>query len=321
MNLKEAIKILEKKYGKNTLTTLDDEKCLDIETIPTGSLSLDLALGVNGIPRGRIIEIYGPESSGKTTLALAFLAQAQKQGLRCAFIDAEHSLDAEYASNIGINLKELYLNQPSSGEQALDVVENLVKTGEVGMIVIDSVSALTPQAEIDGEMGQMHIGLQARLMSQALRKLTGLASKTKTTIVFINQTRMMIGVRWGNPITTSGGVALKFYTSVRIEIKIALRLKLKDEHVGNRIQAKVVKNKLASPFKIAEFDIIFNKGIDYVLDTLNVGLQTKVLRKEANTIYYDKTKLGGSTAASKEFLKQNQDILNEIIKKIKHKKE
>ncbi len=321
MTLQEVIKELEKKYGEGTLTKLNDERKSNIDVIPTGSLSLDLALGIGGIPRGRIIEIYGQESSGKTTLALSFIKQAQKQNLQCAFIDAEHSLNAEYASNIGIDLNKLYLNQPSSGEQALDIVENLVKTKEIGLIVIDSVSALTPQAEIDGEMGQMHIGLQARLMSQALRKLTSLVARTKTTIIFINQTRMLIGIRWGSPFTTSGGMALKFYTSMRIEIKISAKLKKAEEHVGNRILAKVVKNKLASPFKTAEFDILFNKGIIYESDVLNIGIQKGILTKKGISIFYNDTKIGRSAETAKEFLEQNQDILNEIIDKIKQKKE
>ncbi len=321
IDLKTVIKELEKKYGEGTVTTLDDKRKIKIDTTPTGSISLDYALGIKGYPRGRIIEIFGPESSGKTTLALSAIVQAQKKGLKCVFIDAEHSLDSEYASSVGISLSELFLNQPSSGEQALDVVENFVKSSEIGLIVIDSVAALTPQAEIDGVMGQVHIGLQARLMGQALRKLTALASKTKTTILFINQTRQAIGVKWGNPIVTPGGMALKFYTSVRIEIRIIARLKKNEEHIGNKVRVKVVKNKLATPFKTTEFDIIFGKGISLESDVINTGLKENIIQKQGITLSFGDIKLGSGAEKAKTFLEKDQKILQSIIDEIKKKKD
>lgn len=317
MNLKAAIKELEKKYGKGTVMTLDNDNIVSIDAIPTGSVSLDYCLGIGGIPRGRIVEIYGPESSGKTTLALGILAQAQKQGLTCAFIDAEHALDPGYAKNIGVDLKKMYISQPNSGEQALDIVENFVKTGEVGIIVVDSVAALTPQAEIDGEMGQIHIGLQARLMSQALRKLTAITAQKKTTIIFVNQIRMNIGIKWGNPETTPGGVALKFYSSVRIEIRRAAKLTKKDELIGNRAKIKIAKNKLAAPFKITELDIIFNKGVSLETDVVNFGLKQEVLKREGISIVYNDEKIGRGVDTAKNYLEKNPDILEKIIVDIK----
>jgi recombination protein RecA len=319
MNLNKIIKELDKKYGEGTLLYLDENKKIDIDVIPTGSVSLDDALGIGGIPIGRIIEIYGAESSGKTTLALTILAQAQKKGLKCAFIDAEHSLDTNYAKNLGVQLSSLLLSQPNSGEQALDITENLVKSNEIGLIVIDSVAALTPEAEIEGTMGQMHIGLQARLMSQALRKLTAITANSKTTIIFINQTRSSIGITWGSPVVTSGGKALKFYTSIRIEIKISAKLTKGTDVIGRRTIVKVVKNKLAAPFKTTEFDIIFNEGICYAKDLLIFAHKKKVIQKTGNTFYFEKEKLGVGIERSKNYLQKNPKILEKIAKELQKK--
>lgn len=318
-SLSNIIKELEKKYDKGIILKFTNKRTIDIETISTGSISLDHALGIRGIPRGRIIEIFGPESSGKTTLALSIIAQAQKKNILCAFVDAEHSLDPDYSKNIGVDLSKLYISQPSSGEQALDVVEGFVRSGEIGLIVIDSVAALTPQAEIDGTMGQHHIGLQARLMSQALRKLTALAARTKTTIIFVNQIRMRIGVRWGNPETTPGGVALKFYTSVRIEIRRAAKLKKDEVFIGNRTKVKIAKNKLAAPFRTAEFDIIFNEGICFESDVLNFGLKTDVIKKKGITLFFNDKKLGSGLSRAKTFLKSNPKVVENIVKAINEK--
>lgn len=320
-SLANIIKNLEKKYGEGTVMKFTDRRTTDIETIPTGSISLDYALGIGGIPRGRIIEIFGPESSGKTTLALSIIAQAQKKGIQCAFIDAEHSLDPDYSKNIGVDLSKMLISQPNSGEQALDIVENFVKSGEIGLIVVDSVAALTPQAEIDGVMGQAHIGLLARLMSQALRKLTAIAAQTKTTIIFVNQIRMAIGVKWGNPEVSTGGVALKFYTSQRIEIRRAAKLKKEEEIIGNRVKVKVAKNKLASPFKTTEFDIIFNKGISLESDVLNFGIKKEVIKKEGIVLMFGKEKLGRGLESAKIFLESKPEMVKEIIKAIKEKNE
>jgi len=318
-NLNEIIKELIKKYGEGTVLKFSDKKIINIETIPTGSISLDYALGIGGIPRGRIIEIFGPESSGKTTLALSIIAQAQKKRLKCAFIDAEHSLDPDYAKSIGVDLDQIIISQPNSGEQALDIVECFVRSGELGLIVIDSVAALTPQAEIDGIMGQQHIGLQARLMSQALRKLTAITSKTKTTILFVNQIRMMIGIKWGNPETTSGGTALKFYTSVRIEVRRAAKLKKQEEIIGNRVKVKVAKNKLAAPFKTTEFDIIFGKGISYEGDVLNLGIKQNIIKKEGVSLIFEKEKLGRGLESAKTYLETKPELVQQIVKAIKEK--
>jgi len=321
--LKDVIKSLEKKYGEGTLIKCDSNKKVNIETITTRSISLDDALGIGGIPVGRIIEIYGPESSGKTTLCLTIVAEAQKMKKQCAYIDAEHSLDLDYAKNLGVNLKELYLSQPNSGEQALETVEQLVRTNEIGVIVVDSVAALTPQAEIDGEMGKQHIGLQARLMSQALRKLTAIAAQTKTTIIFINQIRMKIGVIYGSPEVTTGGTALKYYCSMRIEIRRAAKLKKgnegSEEIVGNRTVVKVVKNKLAAPFKTTTFDIYYNKGISIASDVISFGLIKKILRKEGTSIYFGEEKLGRSAERAREYLEENKPTLEKIIFAIKNK--
>jgi recombination protein RecA len=272
---------------------------------------------VGGVPRGRVIEIYGPESSGKTTLALHILSEAQKQGGVGAFIDAEHALDPDYAKKIGVNIDDLLISQPDSGEQALQILETLVRSGEVDVIVVDSVAALVPQAEIAGEMGEFQIGLQARLMSQSCRKLAGIISKTKTVVIFLNQTRMKIGVMYGNPETTPGGLALKFYASVRIDLRRIAQLKHGDEIIGNRIKAKIVKNKVAAPFKTTEFDIYYNEGISKLADILNTGLKLGVIKKAGSWLQFDNTKLGQGMEASKNFLKENPEIAKNIEKSIK----
>jgi len=310
--IKEAIKKMEDKYGDGVIMKLDGDKRVKVDVIPTGSIALDYALGVGGIPRGRIIEIYGPESSGKTTLALHIVNEAQKLGLGCAYIDAEHALDIEYMRKLSVDTKKLYISQPDSGEQALDVVESFVKTGEIGLIVVDSVAALTPIAEINGEMGASHMGLQARMMSQAMRKLTAITSHSKTTIIFINQIRMNIGQTWGNPETTTGGKALKFYTSMRIEVRKAATLKRKDDIVGNRVNVKVAKNKLASPFKTACFDIIYNEGISKLSDIIDFAIAQKIIEKQGITFLYKNEKLGVGLDKTKEFLTNNQELLAKI---------
>jgi recombination protein RecA len=315
-HLKEALAEIEQKFGEGAIMRLKEAKFSAVNVIPTGSISLDLALGVGGMPRGRVIEIYGPEMSGKTTLALHVLAEAQKQKGIGAFIDAEHALDPDYAKRIGVNIDDLLISQPDSGEQALQIVESLVKSGEVDVIVIDSVAALTPRAEIAGEMGEFQIGLQARLMSQALRKLSGIISKTKTMVIFLNQTRMKIGVMFGNPETTPGGLALKFYASVRINLRRTAQIKHGDKIIGNRVKAKIVKNKVAAPFKVAEFDIYYNEGISYLGDILNIGLKKGIIKRSGSWYQYDKIKLGQGMEASRNFLKENKDVLKELKKAI-----
>jgi len=295
---------------------LKDVRASDVDVIPTGSISLDMALGVKGIPRGRVIEIYGPESSGKSTLALHILAEAQKQGGVGAFVDAEHALDPDYARKIGVNVDDLLISQPDSGEQALQIVETLVRSGEVDVIVVDSVAALVPQAEIAGEMGEFQIGLQARLMSQALRKLSGIISKTKTVLIFLNQTRMKIGVLFGNPVTTSGGLALKFYSSCRIELRRIAQIKHGEEIIGSRIKAKIVKNKVAAPFKTTEFDIYYNEGISKFADIINTGIRQGLIKKAGSWLEYENIKLGQGLEAAKNFLKENPEIVEKIGKAI-----
>ena len=310
--LKEAIAEIQQRFGEGAIMRLKDSKSINVKVISTGSISLDLALGIGGIPRGRVLEIYGPEMSGKTTLALHILAEAQKKGGIGAFVDAEHALDPDYARRIGVNIDDLLISQPDSGEQALQIVETLVKSGEVDVIVIDSVAALVPRAEIAGEMGEFQIGLQARLMSQALRKLSSSISKTETIVIFLNQTRIKIGQRFGNPETTPGGLALKFYASVRINLRRIAQIKHGLEIIGNRTRAKIVKNKVAAPFKIAEFDIYYNEGISYIGDILNLAIKEEIVKRAGSWYQYENAKLGQGIEASRQFLKENKNILKKI---------
>jgi len=316
--LKTAMDTIEQQFGKGSIMKMGSEGMIkDIEAIPTGCLALDLALGIGGIPRGRVIEVFGPESSGKTTLALHMVAEAQKKGGSAAFIDAEHALDPLYASKIGVNVEDLLVSQPDTGEQALEITETLVRSGAVDIVVIDSVAALVPRAEIEGEMGDTHMGLQARLMSQALRKLAGAISKSKTTVVFINQIRMKIGVMFGNPETTPGGRALKFYSSVRLDIRRIGSIKEGQDVLGNRTRVKVVKNKVAPPFRMAEFDIMFNEGISREGNLLDVGVEMDVVEKSGSWYNFGKDKLGQGRGASKAFLKDNSTVAQKIEKEIR----
>jgi len=308
---------IKKKFGEGAIMQMDSARKISVDSIPTGSISLDIALGVGGVPRGRIVEIYGPESSGKTTLALHIVSSAQKAGGIVSFVDAEHALDPEYAKKIGVKVKDLLISQPDTGEQALDIVESLVRSGSVDVIVVDSVAALTPRAEIEGEMGDQQIGLQARLMSKALRKLTAIANQSHTVIIFINQTRTKIGVMFGNPETTTGGKALKFYSSVRIEVRQAAKIKSGEDIVGNRVNAKIVKNKVAPPFKKAEFDIYYNEGISYLSDLVNTGVKYEIVNRSGAWYNFGDTKLGQGLEASKEFLRENSKVANQIEKEIK----
>ena len=318
-NLEETIEEIKKQFGEGAIMRLTEVIEKQVESIPTGSISLDIALGVGGLPRGRIIEIFGPESSGKTTLALHCAAEAQKRGGVAAFIDAEHALDPSYAKRIGVNIKDLLVSQPDSGEQALQIVENLVRSKEVDIIIVDSVAALAPRVEIEGEMGDQHIGLQARLMSQALRKLSSIVSKTKTIIIFLNQTRMKVGIMFGNPETTPGGLALKFYSSVRIRLQPRAKIKSKDKIIGVRVEAKIVKNKVAPPFKTAEFDIYYNEGISYIADLVNVGIKYDVIKKSGSWLEYEKQKLGQGMEAVKQFLRKNPKLVEKIRKDVLEK--
>lgn len=316
--LEQVLIQIEKQYGKGAIMKLgDDVKDMAIEVIPTGCLSLDIALGTGGVPRGRIIEIYGPESSGKTTVALHIIAQTQKQGGIAAFIDAEHALDPSYAANLGVDLDNLYVSQPDTGEQALDITDSLVRSGAVDLIVIDSVAALTPKAEIEGDMGDSHVGLQARLMSQALRKLTAITNKSKTCVVFINQLREKVGVMFGNPETTPGGKALKFYASVRLDIRKADALKDADGVIGNRTKAKVVKNKLAPPFKTAEFDIIYGKGISQAGCILDLGVEKGIIDKSGSWFIYNGEKFANGKEKAREYVNSNPDFAVEVENKIR----
>jgi len=312
-----TLKEIQVKYGEGSIMRLGDIPVKDVAVISTGSYSLDLALGVGGIPQGRVIEIFGPEASGKTTLALHIIREAQKADGLCAFIDAEHALDPEYAKKIGVRVADLLISQPDTGEQALDIVESLVRSGEVALIVVDSVAALTPRAEIEGDMGQQHVGLQARLMSHALRKLTAIVAKTNTTVIFINQIRMQIGIMFGNPETTPGGKALKFYSSVRIEVRRAAQIKKGEDVIGSRVRAKIVKNKVAPPFKKAEFDILFGEGISYEGDLLNLGLKVGVVKKSGAAHSFESQKLGQGYDAARLFLKENKKVASELKKAIK----
>ncbi|PIR02868.1 MAG: recombinase RecA [Candidatus Nealsonbacteria bacterium CG_4_10_14_0_2_um_filter_35_20] len=313
-DLEEIIAELKQKFGEGAIMKLKEAKKVKVTVIPTGSISLDLALGVKGIPRGRVTEIYGGESTGKTTLALHILAEAQKQGGVGAFIDAEHALDPDYAERIGVNIDDLLISQPDSAEQALQIVESLVSSGGVDVIVIDSVAALAPKAEIAGEMGELQIGLQARIMSQALRKLSGITSRTKTSVIFLNQIRMKIGIMFGNPETTPGGLALKFYSSIRIELRRIAQIKQGDQIVGNRIRAKIVKNKVAPPFKITEFDIYYNEGISKTADLINTGIREGIITKAGSYFQYQNKKIGQGMEQTKQFLKENPELAKEIEK-------
>ncbi|EKD47483.1 MAG: hypothetical protein ACD_66C00041G0004 [uncultured bacterium] len=315
----EAISQIKQRFGEGSIMRLGEAKAMQIESISTGCLSLDLALGVGGVPRGRIIEIYGPESSGKTTLAQHIVAEVQKIGGVAAFVDAEHALDPEYAEKIGVNIEELFISQPDNGEQALEIVDTLVRSSAVDVIVIDSVAALTPKAEIEGDMGDHHMGAQARLMSQALRKLAGIISKSHTTVIFINQIRHKIGVMFGNPETTSGGNALKFYCSVRIEVRRAAQIKQGDLIIGNRVKAKVVKNKVAPPFKACEFDIMYNEGISTSGDLLDVGVVIGTIEKKGNTYSFGEERLGVGRENARHFLRENKDIFAKIRKMTEEK--
>ncbi len=316
--LDAAISQIEKQHGKGSVMKLGDSKAnMNIETIPTGSLSLDIALGLGGIPKGRIIEIYGPESSGKTTVALHMIAEVQKRGGIAGFIDAEHALDPVYAKSIGVDIDNLYISQPDFGEQALEITETMVRSGAVDIIIVDSVAALVPKAEIDGEMGDSHMGLQARLMSQALRKLTAVSSKSNCVIVFINQLRQKIGVMFGNPETTTGGNALKFYSSIRLDVRRIETLKAAGEVVGNRTRIKIVKNKIAPPFKEAEFDIMFGEGISKEGDLLDLAANIDVVNKSGAWYAYNGEKIGQGRENAKIFLKNNPEIMAEIEEKVR----
>jgi len=321
--LEATVKEIQEKFGEGAIMKLGEARRVDVDVIPTGSIALDAALGVGGLPRGRVIEIFGPESSGKTTLALHVIREAQRKGGMAAFVDAEHALDPEYAKRIGVKIDDLLISQPDTGEQALDIVEALVRSNAVDVVVVDSVAALTPRAEIEGDMGQQHVGLQARLMSHALRKLTAIVSKTKTIVIFINQIRMQIGVFYGNPETTPGGKALKFYCSVRIDIRRSAQLKKGDEIIGNRTKIKIVKNKVAAPFRTAEFDIFYNEGISFEGDILNLGSEKGIIKKAGASYSYGTQRLGVGFEAAKLKLRETPELCAEVIQKIReeYKKE
>jgi recombination protein RecA len=316
--LQAALAQIEKQFGKGSIMRLGEgEKIEDIEVVSTGSLGLDIALGVGGLPRGRVVEIYGPESSGKTTLTLQVIAEMQKQGGTCAFIDAEHALDTSYAQKLGVNLQELLISQPDTGEQALEIVDALVRSGSVDLVVVDSVAALTPKAEIEGEMGDSLPGLQARLMSQALRKLTATIKKTNTMVIFINQIRMKIGVMFGSPETTTGGNALKFYASVRLDIRRIGSIKKGEEVIGNETKVKVVKNKVSPPFKTAEFDILYGQGISREGEVIDMGVTHKILEKSGAWYAYNGEKIGQGKDNAREFLRENPELAREIENKVR----
>ena len=315
--LNAALSQIEKQFGKNTVMRLGDNTVQAVEAVSTGSLTLDIALGIGGLPKGRIVEIYGPESSGKTTLTLHAIAEIQKQGGTAAFIDAEHALDPAYAKKLGVDTENLLVAQPDNGEQALEICETLVRSNAVDLIVVDSVAALVPQAEIDGDMGDSHMGLQARLMSQALRKLTGIINKSKATVIFINQIRMKIGVMFGNPETTTGGNALKFYASVRADIRRISQIKQGDDIIGNRTKVKIVKNKIAAPFRTAEFDIMYNEGISKTGDILDLAVENEVVAKSGAFYKYNDQNIGQGRENAKRYLKDNPEIMEEIEKKVR----
>lgn len=316
-SLQATIKNLEKEYGKGVVMRMGDAKSVNVEVIPSGSLGLDEALGIGGFPRGRVIEIYGPESSGKTTVALHAIAEAQKKGDLCAFVDAEHALDVKYAKNIGVDVDNLYISQPSNGEQALEIVDSIINSQSVGLIVVDSVAALVPKAEIDGNMGDPQMALQARLMSQALRKITSSLSRFNTTIIFINQLRMKIGVFFGNPETTTGGNALKFYSSIRIDIRKVETLKKADVMIGSRVKIKVVKNKLAPPFKFAELNIYYGEGFSHVVEILNLAIKHEVVKKSGTWFSYKEERIGQGVDNVKNYLKENPTTFNNIKNEVK----
>jgi len=319
-DLEDTVESIREKFGEGAIMKLGEVKAVDVEVIPTSSLSLDLALGVGGIPKGRIIEIFGPESSGKSTLAQHIVAESQRKGEVAAYVDAEHSLDPDYSRRLGVKIDDLLISQPDTGEQALDIVESLVRSGKIAVIVVDSVAALTPKAEIEGEMGDQQVGLQARLMSKALRKLNAISAKSGTSIIFLNQTRMKIGTfGFGNPETTPGGKALKFYASVRLELKPIAKIKRGNEIIGNRVRAKVVKNKVAPPFRTAEFDIIYNQGISKFGDVLNTGIKYGVIERKGSTYEFEGVKLGTGLEAAKKFLQDNPKIVEDIKKKVRKK--
>ncbi len=317
--LKLTMDKMDKTYGKGAVMRMGDAPVVEVDTIPSGSIGLDIALGIGGYPRGRVVEIYGPESSGKTTLTLHAIAEAQKNGGIAAFVDAEHAFDRTYAEKLGVNTEELIISQPDNGEQALEIADNLIRSGAIDILIIDSVAALTPKSEIEGEMGDSKMGLQARLMSQALRKLTGTISKTNCTCVFINQLREKIGVMFGNPETTTGGNALKFYSSVRIDIRRSSQIKNADNVIGNRVRIKVVKNKVAPPFRQAEFDIMYGEGISKVGELIDLGVEHEIVQKSGSWFSYDGTKLGQGRDAVKQLLKDNPELAEEIEAKIHEK--
>ena len=318
-SLDAALKSLDKAFGKGTILRLGDKEIEQIDSIGTGSVGLDLALGIGGVPKGRIIEIYGLESSGKTTLTLHIIAECQKAGGVCAFIDAEHALDVKYAKNLGVDTDNLYISQPDFGEQALEIVETIARSGAIDLIVVDSVAALTPKAEIDGDMGDQHVGLQARLMSQALRKLTGIVHKMNTTVIFINQIRMKIGAMgYGTPETTTGGNALKFYASVRLDVRKVATLKQNEEPIGNRVKVKVVKNKVAPPFRVAEFDVMYGEGLSREGELIDYGVKLDIIDKSGAWFSYKDKKLGQGRENSKAFLRENPELADEITKAIQN---
>jgi len=318
-SIDDTIREIQTKFGEGAIMKLGERPKVNVGAIPTGSIGLDAALGVGGLPRGRIIEIFGPESSGKTTLTLHVVAEAQRQGGICAFVDAEHAMDPEYAKKLGVKINELLISQPDTGEQALEIVESLVRSGKIDVVVVDSVAALTPRDEIEGEMGASHVGKQARLMSQALRKLTAITAKSKTVVIFINQIRMQIGVMYGNPETTPGGKALKFYTSVRLDIRKIAQIKKGEEIVGSRTRVKVVKNKVAAPFKSTEFDIIYNEGISREGELIALGEKYGIITKAGHGYEYGETKLGRGYDVTRVFLRENAKIANSIEKEARKK--
>jgi recombination protein RecA len=317
--LDTALSQIERSYGKGSIMKLGQSKSLDVEAISTGSIAIDWALGIGGMPKGRIIEVFGPESSGKTTLALSVLSQAQKDGGTCAFIDAEHALDPVYAAKLGLNLDDLIISQPDTGEQSLEITDTLVRSGAVDVVVIDSVAALVPKAELEGDMGDSHMGLQARLMSQALRKLTGSVAKTNCMVIFINQIRMKIGVMFGSPETTTGGNALKFYSSLRVDIRRSTAIKDKDEVIGNITRVKIVKNKVAPPFRNVEVDIMYGEGISKLSEIIDLGVREEIIEKAGSWYSYNSERIGQGKENAKQYITDNPDLANEIERKIREK--